>query len=289
MTHIHWVVRQNKLEIPRDKDEVNKREIHECDGWSHDPDTMVDPLTPKSTHTVEDLDRVPLTITSCHEEDDGWGSDHCHGTVTRDVFLKLKRKSETPQRKPRTHVSTQISMSLPPHPNHTHTHHTNVMGEHATQRSRPSHRHPRRHSKPNPSSGYHRPLPQVVKKTMSWGSTHCHGTVERDVFLKLKQKSEEPQWKTRPYVPTRKSVSHPPYPNHTPTHPTHQPPSHQPRLPYVLPPFPILTLGMWKKNFIILFLTFIPICWVKHIYLITVSVVDIPWHTKWVTSRYVYK
>jgi hypothetical protein len=32
MTHIHWVVRQNKLEIPRDKDEVNKREIHECDG-----------------------------------------------------------------------------------------------------------------------------------------------------------------------------------------------------------------------------------------------------------------
>jgi hypothetical protein len=30
---IHWVARQNKLEIPRDKDEVNIREIHECDGW----------------------------------------------------------------------------------------------------------------------------------------------------------------------------------------------------------------------------------------------------------------
>ncbi len=28
MTHIHWVARQNKLEIPRDKDEVNNREIH---------------------------------------------------------------------------------------------------------------------------------------------------------------------------------------------------------------------------------------------------------------------
>jgi hypothetical protein len=28
MSHIHWVARQNKLEIPRDKDEVNKREIH---------------------------------------------------------------------------------------------------------------------------------------------------------------------------------------------------------------------------------------------------------------------
>jgi len=28
---MHWVERQNKLEIPRDEDEVNKREIHECD------------------------------------------------------------------------------------------------------------------------------------------------------------------------------------------------------------------------------------------------------------------
>jgi hypothetical protein len=58
MTHIHWVVRQNKLEIPRDKDEVNKREIHECDGRAHDPDTIVDPLTPKSTRKTEDLVKV---------------------------------------------------------------------------------------------------------------------------------------------------------------------------------------------------------------------------------------
>ena len=43
----YTVARQNKLEIPRDKDEVNKREIHECDGRAHDPDTMVAPLTPK--------------------------------------------------------------------------------------------------------------------------------------------------------------------------------------------------------------------------------------------------
>jgi hypothetical protein len=47
MSHIHWVTRQNKLEIPIDKDEVNKRKIRECDGRAHDPDTMVAPLTPK--------------------------------------------------------------------------------------------------------------------------------------------------------------------------------------------------------------------------------------------------
>jgi hypothetical protein len=46
MSHVHWVERQNKVEIPRDKDEVNTREIHEYDGRAHDPDTMVAPLTP---------------------------------------------------------------------------------------------------------------------------------------------------------------------------------------------------------------------------------------------------
>ncbi len=42
MPHIHWVARQNKLEIPRDKDEVKQREIRESDGQAHDPDTMVE-------------------------------------------------------------------------------------------------------------------------------------------------------------------------------------------------------------------------------------------------------
>ncbi len=38
MTHIHWVERQNKLEIPKEKDEVNKREVHEWDVRTRDPD-----------------------------------------------------------------------------------------------------------------------------------------------------------------------------------------------------------------------------------------------------------
>ena len=37
-------------------------------------------------------------------------------------------------------------MRRPPHPNHTPTHHTNTMGERATQRRRPPHRHPSRHA-----------------------------------------------------------------------------------------------------------------------------------------------
>jgi hypothetical protein len=54
MPRIHWVARQNKLEIPEDKDEVNKRDIHECDGRTHDPDTMVDTLTPKPKRKAEE-------------------------------------------------------------------------------------------------------------------------------------------------------------------------------------------------------------------------------------------
>jgi hypothetical protein len=70
MPHIHWVTRQNKLEIPIDKDEVNKREIREYDGRGHDPDTMVAPLTPKPTRKTEALARAPPTVASSREEDD---------------------------------------------------------------------------------------------------------------------------------------------------------------------------------------------------------------------------
>jgi hypothetical protein len=51
MSHIHWVARQNKLEIPKDKDEVNKQDIHDCDGRVNDPDTMVTDGRPTDTQT----------------------------------------------------------------------------------------------------------------------------------------------------------------------------------------------------------------------------------------------
>jgi hypothetical protein len=58
----NWVTRQNKLEKPRDKVEVNKWGIHESDGRAHDPDTMVAPLTPKPTRKDETLTRTSPTI-----------------------------------------------------------------------------------------------------------------------------------------------------------------------------------------------------------------------------------
>jgi hypothetical protein len=70
MSHIHWVTRQNKLEIPNDEEEVNTREIHKCDGQAYDPDTMVDPLTPKPTRKSEVLTKAPSTIAARREEDD---------------------------------------------------------------------------------------------------------------------------------------------------------------------------------------------------------------------------
>jgi hypothetical protein len=40
-----------------DKDEVKKREVHECDVRTRDPDAMVDPPTPKPTFKSEALTR----------------------------------------------------------------------------------------------------------------------------------------------------------------------------------------------------------------------------------------
>ena len=108
MSHIHWVVRQNKLEIPRDNDEVNKGEIHEYDGRSHDPNTMVVPLTPKPTRKDKDLAKAPPIIASRREEDTVLKKWPKHGYAPRTTFLKLKQTTEAPQRKPRPHVPTQI-------------------------------------------------------------------------------------------------------------------------------------------------------------------------------------
>ena len=68
MTHIHWVARQNKLETPKEQDEINKREVHEYDGQARDPDAMVAPPTPKPTRKAEAFDRAPPTIASSCEE-----------------------------------------------------------------------------------------------------------------------------------------------------------------------------------------------------------------------------
>jgi hypothetical protein len=67
MPHIHWVERQSKLEIPKEKDEVNKREVHECDVRTRDPDAMVVPPTPKPTCKGEALAKAPTTIASSCE------------------------------------------------------------------------------------------------------------------------------------------------------------------------------------------------------------------------------
>ena len=124
MPHINWVARQNKLEIPRDKDEVNKREIHECDGQPHDPDAMVAPLTPKPTHTAEALDRAPPTIASCREEDvvlRKWALPrHCYVSCILETKTKVGiTTAKTPA--PRTNPNideTPTGPKSPTHPTH---------------------------------------------------------------------------------------------------------------------------------------------------------------------------
>ena len=145
MSHIHWVPRQNKLEIPRDKDEVNKREIHEDDGRAHDPDTMVALLTPKPTLKAESLARAPPTIASCREEDAALRKWPLPRYCFASCILETKTKVGSTAAKAPAPRTNQISMRRPPHPNHTPIHHTNAMGESVTQRRWSPHRHPSRH------------------------------------------------------------------------------------------------------------------------------------------------
>ena len=77
MPRTHWVTRQNKLETLKEKDEINKREVHECDGRVRDPDTMVVPPTPKTTRKTEALARAPPTIASSCEENAALRKWHC--------------------------------------------------------------------------------------------------------------------------------------------------------------------------------------------------------------------
>ncbi len=66
-------------------------------------------VPPKSTRQVESLVRVSWPLPHVVKKTLHWGSDHCHGTVSWSSFLKLKQKSGTPHRNPRSHVPTQIS------------------------------------------------------------------------------------------------------------------------------------------------------------------------------------
>ncbi len=124
MTHIHWVVRQNKLEIPNDEEEVNTREIHKCDGQAHDPDTMVAPLTPKSTREGESLDKASPTIDSRREEDVTMKEVELTRYRCANGFLETKTKDGNTTAKapdPRTNPNTKETTTSPKphtHPSH---------------------------------------------------------------------------------------------------------------------------------------------------------------------------
>jgi hypothetical protein len=135
MSHIHWVTRQNKLEIPRDKDEVNKREIYECDGRAHDPGTMVAPLTPKLTRKTEALVRTSPTIVLCHEEDTTLRKRPLTRYCCARCILETKTKvGSTAAKAPAPHTHPNIDEASTTPKNHTPTHHTNTLVDHTTQR-----------------------------------------------------------------------------------------------------------------------------------------------------------
>ncbi len=192
MSHKHWVARQNKLEIPRDKDEVNKREIHECDGWTHDLGTMVVPLTLKSTHKTQALVREPPTIVSRREEDAvlrKWTLPrYCWARFILETKTKVGSTTvKTPV--PRTHPNIDEAPTSPK----SHTH--------------PSHEYVRWSRDPEAVA-----TPQTPKPTRKTKVGNTGGKV--------------------PVLRTNPRIGESPTEPKPPTHPSHprKPPVHQPRL-----------------------------------------------------------
>ena len=60
MPHIHWVARGTG--IPKDRDEVNRREVSECDGWVCDFDMMGAPSKWRVIRKVVSLTRGRPTL-----------------------------------------------------------------------------------------------------------------------------------------------------------------------------------------------------------------------------------
>ncbi len=71
MSHIHWVDRGTG--IPKDRDEVNRREVCECDGWVCDLDVMGDPSKLSVIRKAAALARVrPTFLLNCWEKAERW-------------------------------------------------------------------------------------------------------------------------------------------------------------------------------------------------------------------------
>ncbi len=70
-TRIHWVTRGTGT--PKDKDELNKREVYECDGWVCDRDTIGVPSIFKVIRNVTVLTRMLSTLPfNCVENTVWW-------------------------------------------------------------------------------------------------------------------------------------------------------------------------------------------------------------------------
>ncbi len=223
MTHIHRVPRQNKLEIPRDKDEVNKREIHKYDGWTHDPDTMVAPLTPKPTRKVKVLVRAPPTIASCREEDATlrkWSlPQYCYA---RCILGSKTKVGSTGAKAPAPRINPNINETPTTPKSHTH----------------PSHEFDGWTHDPETTVVPPTPKPTRQVKDIARGPPTIVTRREEDDTLRKwpfgqycgasyilgsKTKVERTTVKVPTLRTNPKMVRRPPHPDHTPTHPIRKP------------------------------------------------------------------
>ena len=121
---MHWGARQNKPETPKDKDEFNKQDIHDCDGRAHDPDTMVAPPTPRPTRKAKALTKAPPPIGWGDEEDAALKEVALPRYRCASCFLETKTKvGSTAVKTPAPRTNPNIDEAPTAPKSHTHPSH----------------------------------------------------------------------------------------------------------------------------------------------------------------------
>ena len=93
-SHIHWVTRGTGT--PNDKDEVNKREVCECDGWVCDLEVIGAPLMFNVIRSTAVLTRMLVTLDFSCEENAVRGSGTGQGQITQTEVLNLQKSGQFP-------------------------------------------------------------------------------------------------------------------------------------------------------------------------------------------------
>ena len=104
----HWVGRGTGT--PKDKDEVNRQEVCECEGWVWDLDAIGAPSRLRLIRKTAALERIFSTLDLSIEEKESGGSGRIHDLIALTELLKLQKSGQFPDEPVRIKFGSLIGL-----------------------------------------------------------------------------------------------------------------------------------------------------------------------------------